>query len=80
MATIIRHGNVCEVMQISSKRTVEAVIQEFKEHVTLVIIVNKAIRIYMKWNGTSYEGRSAGMDFTSDGPVVTRTQTTARGY
>ena len=40
MATIIRHGNVCEVMQISSKRTVEAVIQEFKEHVTLVIIVN----------------------------------------
>jgi len=33
----------------------------------------------MKWNGRYYEGRSAGMDFESSGPTVTRTTTGIRG-
>ena len=33
----------------------------------------------MKWNGKLYEGRAAGMDFTSKGPAVSRTQTGIRG-
>jgi hypothetical protein len=33
----------------------------------------------MKWNGQKYEGRSAGMDFESDGPTVSKIQTSSRG-
>ena len=80
MSTIIRHGEVCQVMQIASKRTVEAVVQDFDERNKLTVILNKAVKIHMKWNGQLYEGRGAGMDFTSPGPSVTRTKTTARGY
>jgi hypothetical protein len=37
------------------------------------------VKINMKWNGQCYEGRSAGMDFESQGPTITRTQTGLRG-
>ena len=33
----------------------------------------------MKWNGSYYEGRSAGMDFESAGPTVSKTYTGLRG-
>jgi hypothetical protein len=45
----------------------------------LNVVVNKAVKINMKWNGQCYEGRSAGMDFESQGPTITRTQTGLRG-
>ena len=65
-------------MAKSSKNT-EAVVESFEEHVKLNVIINKAIKISMKWNGQNYEGRSAGMDFESNGPIITRTQTGSRG-
>jgi hypothetical protein len=65
-------------MAKSSKNT-EAVVESFEEHVKLNVIVNKAVKISMKWNGQKYEGRSAGMDFESDGPTVSKTQTSIRG-
>jgi hypothetical protein len=65
-------------MAKSSKNT-EAVVESFEEHVKLNVIVNKAVKISMKWNGQRYEGRSAGMDFESDGPTVSKTQTGIRG-
>jgi hypothetical protein len=66
-------------MQVMSKRTVEAVVQDFEEHVKLNVILNKSVKISMKWNGSTYEGRGAGMDFTSSGPTISRTQTSSRG-
>jgi hypothetical protein len=65
-------------MAKSSKLT-EAVVQSFEEHKTLNVIVNKAVKISMQWNGKCYEGRSAGMDFESSGPAVSRTSTGIRG-
>jgi hypothetical protein len=65
-------------MAKSSKMT-EAVVESFEEHVKLNVIINKAVKISMKWNGQKYEGRSAGMDFESDGPTVSKTQTGVRG-
>jgi hypothetical protein len=65
-------------MAKSSKMT-EAVVQNFEDKVLLNVIVNKAIKISMKWNGRCYEGRNAGMDFESNGPTITRTQTGSRG-
>jgi hypothetical protein len=65
-------------MAKSSKMT-EAVVQNFEDKVLLNVIVNKAVKISMKWNGRCYEGRNAGMDFESNGPTITRTQTGSRG-
>jgi hypothetical protein len=79
MATVVRHSDTCQIKMAKSAKLTEAVVQDFEEHKILNVIVNKAIKISMKWNGKIYEGRSAGMDFESDGPSVTRTQTSSRG-
>ena len=58
-----------------SAKLTEAVVQDFEEHKILNVIVGKAVKISMKWNGKCYEGRNAGMDFESAGPTVSRTTT-----
>ena len=79
MSTISRHGNTCKVTQTSSKRTVDAEVMAFNEGRNLTVVMNKSVKLMMNWNGRQYEGRMAGMDFVSDGPTVTKTQTSARG-
>ena len=79
MSTITRHGGTCMIKMAKSSKNTEAVVESFEEHVKLNVIVNKAVKISMKWNGQKYEGRSAGMDFESDGPTVSKTQTGIRG-
>ena len=79
MSTITRHSGSCLVEQVASKRQVEAVVQNFSENELLHVIINKSVKISMKWNGKCYEGRAAGMDFTSAGPSVSKTQTSIRG-
>ena len=79
MSTITRHSDTCQVVQVSSNRIAEAVVQDFRENDTLTVILNKSVKMVMKWNGKCYEGRMAGMDFTSGGPSVTKTSTGSRG-
>lgn len=79
MATILRHSDTCQVKMAKSSKLTEAVVQYFEHQVLLNVIVNKAVKISMKWNGQCYEGRSAGMDFESAGPTVSRTSTGIRG-
>jgi hypothetical protein len=79
MNTITRHSDTCQITQTASKKSVEAVVQDFVEHNRLAVILNKSVKISMKWNGKLYEGRGAGMDFTSTGPTVSRTQSSSRG-
>jgi hypothetical protein len=79
MSTISRHGNTCKVVQTASKRTVDAEIQDFVEHDKLNVVINKSVKLPMKWNGRIYEGRAAGMDFESNGPTITRTTVSSRG-
>lgn len=79
MNTIVRHSETCMVKMAKSSKNTEAIVESFEERVKLNVIINKAIKISMKWNGQKYEGRSAGMDFESDGPNITRTQTSSRG-
>ena len=79
MSTIIRHTDTCQIKMAKSSKMTEAVVQDFEEKVLLNVIVNKAVKISMKWNGKCYEGRNAGMDFESNGPTITRTQTGSRG-
>jgi len=79
MNTITRHSDTCQVKQTSSNKLVEAVVQDFREKEMLTVILNKSVKMAMKWNGKLYEGRMAGMDFTSDGPAVSKTSTSSRG-
>ena len=75
MAVILRHSETCQIKMAKSSKISEAVVSDFEHEVKLNVIVNKAIKISMKWNGKIYEGRSAGMDFESSGPTITKTQT-----
>jgi len=79
MAEITRHSSTCMVKMAKSSKMTEAVVSEFEDKKKLTIIINKAVKIVMKWNGQCYEGRSANMDFESTGPAVTKTQTGLRG-
>jgi hypothetical protein len=79
MSEILRHSNTCQIKMAKSAKLTEAVVSAFEDKVLLNVIVNKAVKISMKWNGKCYEGRSAGMDFESAGPTVTKTQTGIRG-
>jgi len=79
LSTITRHSDTCQVKQSSSNKLVEAVVQDFREGEMLNVILNKSVKMSMKWNGRVYEGRMAGMDFVSDGPTISKTQTSTRG-
>lgn len=75
----IWHSDTCKLIQESTGKSVEAVVQSFQEHQNISVIVNKSVKLSLKWNGRVYEGRMAGMDFTSDGPAIRKTQTGLRG-
>ena len=75
MATIIRHSDTCIVKQVSSGREVKGEIMAFNEGRNLTVVMNKSVKLMMNWIGRLYEGRSAGMDFTSSGPTISKTQT-----
>lgn len=74
-----RHSETCSVLQESTKKSVDAVVQHFLENERLDVILNKSVKLSMKWNGKVYEGKMAGMDFTSAGPTISKTQTGTRG-
>jgi hypothetical protein len=76
---VVRHSETCTVKQANSGRTVEAVVHEFKEQQNLTVVLNKSVKLPMIWNGKMYEGRMAGIDFTSAGPTVNKTTTGIRG-
>ena len=79
MSIITRHSNTCQVTQVASKRSVDAEVMAFNEGRNLTVVMNKSVKLMMTWNGRLYEGRMAGMDFISDGPTLSKTQTSSRG-
>lgn len=60
--------NTCKITQEGTGKVVEGVILDFKEHELLHVVLNKSVKLPMRWNGKVYEGRMAGMDFISKGP------------
>lgn len=79
MSQITRHSNTCEVKNAASNKSVTAEVMAFNEGRNLTVVMNKSVKLLMNWNGRVYEGRMAGLDFVSDGPKLTKTQTTSRG-
>lgn len=72
---IVRYSETCTVKQANTSKTVEAVVYEFKEQQNLTVVLNKSVKISMIWNGKLYEGKMAGIDFTSTGPLINKTKT-----
>ena len=68
MTVKIRYENICEVVQESSGRKVQAEVMAFNEGRNLTVVMNKSVKLLMTWNGRVYEGRMAGIDFISNGP------------
>jgi hypothetical protein len=64
----IRYSDQCSVKNVASGKSVDAEVMAFNEGRNLTVVLNKSVKILMNWNGRMYEGRSAGMDFTSNGP------------
>lgn len=79
MSFILRHSDTCQVKMSTNGKTVEAVVDQFVYEVALDVILNKSVKLKLRWNGRCYEGRSAGMDIESDGPTITKTSTGSRG-
>ena len=79
MATILRHSDTCLVKVSKTSKSVEAVVSQFIFEERLDIILNKSVKLTLKWNGRLYEGKGAGMDVESNGPTVTKTQSGIRG-
>lgn len=79
MSKIKRYSDTCDITNVSSNMLVEAVVQDFKENESLHVILNKSVKLTLKWSGKIYEGRVAGMDFKSSGPKVSITHTGSRG-
>jgi hypothetical protein len=79
MKEIIRHSDKCVVQCISNRKEVDAIVMDFKERTFLNVVINKSVKLSMVWNGRKYEGRAAGMDFESQGPNITKSQTALRG-
>jgi hypothetical protein len=76
---IIRHENKCLVKSTRADSFVEAEVMDFDYCKKMTVVIQKTIKVPMVWNGKTYEGRAAGMDFLSDGPQVSKTQTSIRG-
>lgn len=72
---IVRVSETCEVVQANSKNSVIGEVHEFNEHKRLVVVLNKSVKLNMKWNGKVYEGSMSGLDFVSSGPTVTKNKT-----
>jgi hypothetical protein len=79
MTEILRYSDTCTVKQTSSGKVVEAVVHDFKDKDRLVVVLNQSVKLPMKWNGRVYEGKMAGLDFITNGPIINKTQTSLRG-
>lgn len=72
---VIRIGETCEVKQLTRNTSVIGEVHEFKERERLVVVLNKSVKLNMRWNGKVYEGAMGGLDFVSNGPAVTKNKT-----
>lgn len=79
MTEVLRYNSTCQVKQAASGKVLEAAVHEFKDKERLTVVVNKSVKLFLTWNGKVYEGRMASLDFVSNGPVVTKSQTSIRG-
>ena len=71
-----RISKTCVVQQVgNSSKNAVAEVHEFKEKDHLTVVLNKSVKLPMKWNGRMFEGRMAGIDYVTEGPKVNKSTT-----
>jgi hypothetical protein len=73
------HSDKCTVKAVASGKEMEADVIAFHEKRNLTVAVNRSVKLLMTWNGRKFEGKTAGMDFESDGPKTLTTYNSPRG-
>lgn len=68
MTVKIRYESTCKVTNEKTNASVDAEVVSFNEGRNLTVVLNRSVRLLLNWNGHVYEGRTAGMDFISNGP------------
>jgi hypothetical protein len=66
-------AETCKLTNTNNGVEVEAEILEFKPGKTLVVSLNRSVKLTLKHNGKTYVGAMAGIEFTSTGPAETIT-------
>lgn len=72
MTVKVRYSDTCKIINERTGQSVDADVLSYNEKRNLTVSINKSIKVMLSWNGQIYEGRSAGMDFTSEGPRAER--------
>ena len=75
MAQYRKVSDTCEVVCLDNSKKATAEVLEFKENNKLVVVLNRAIKLTLNWNGKKYLGKSSGLEFVSDGPEITNYST-----
>jgi hypothetical protein len=68
MRQVVEH--TCEIMCEDNGRRMVGEMLSFKEYDHCAVSIERKIKLDMKWNGIVYEGKSAGLSFTTEGPLV----------
>lgn len=70
MRTKTEYKDVVDVQELKSGRVVQAEILTYLPEKTLVVSINRQIKLSLNWvpHAKAYIGQAAGLEFTSDGP------------
>lgn len=66
-----RYSDTCKVVNLRNDVSVYADVLSFQPHKVLTVSIGRSVKVVLNWNGMIYEGSSAGMTFTSEGPSAT---------
>jgi hypothetical protein len=66
----VYHDEVCDVLCSENNKIVEGVVFNFQERNFLTVVLHKAMKLNLRWNGELYESRMANLTFSSNGPKV----------
>ena len=64
--------DTCEILCESNGRKMVADVLDFKDKQYLSVSVDKKVKVQLQWNGKFYEGGVAGLNFSTDGPTVSK--------
>ena len=63
-------GDTCEILCEDNGRKMVGDILSFKENQYLTVVLEKELKLELRWNNRIYEGRMGRLSFTSEGPVI----------
>jgi hypothetical protein len=71
-------SDTCEIVCGTNGQKKVAEVLSFQQKKFLTVSVDRKIKVEMRWNGHTYTASMGGLDFESDGPVITITNTKRR--